>query len=211
MQQQSPFATKPKKKKVVSNVSFVEALKNIGGDVGSSIKKDVVQGTARGVLDSISGRFPGTTTSDKQPDLRHFEQQAQKEQQQQAESFAKLQRHKEVMAKPVFDRHEEEVKKQIQALRQELQALAKEVALVGSSMQKAIEEEIAHPGTYHVSFFEKLRSILIIMRKQASESRNWLALSSQRKAKKGGYWQNVKKSGSRYMLSGERSVVTQTG
>lgn len=212
MQQQSPFAPPAKKKKRTSNVSFVEALKGIGGSVTKSLKDDVIKGTGQEIFDSISGRFPGTSVKEQTQTINPQQvEQFQQQEDDQARERAKQERHRELIAKPIFDRHQEEIKQQIEGLRQELRALAKELAQVGSSMEKAIEEEIAHPGTYHVSFFEKLKKIMVVMRKQATESRNWLAMSSQRKHAKGAYWGNVKKSGTSYMLSGERTIATQTG
>lgn len=210
MQQQTVFSSPQKKKKRTNNVSFVEALKSVGSGVGESIKNDVIKGTGKGILDSVSGRFPGTQMSDRQPSLQHAEHDKSQEQAKSAEMLKK-ERHRELTAKPVFDRHEEEVKGQIEEIRKELKALIQELSEVSISIEKAIEEEIAHPGTYHVSFFSKLKTFIVILRKKASESRNWLAMSSSRKSAKGGYWNNVKKSGTKYMLSSERTLATQSG
>ena len=79
------------------------------------------------------------------------------------------------------------------------------------SLQKAIEAEIENPGTYHVNFFEKLKKFIIQLRKQVAESGNWLEISNQRKVAQRHYWGNVKKSGTKYMLSHDRSVATQPG
>ena len=67
------------------------------------------------------------------------------------------------------------------------------------------------PGIYHVNFFERLRSILKVLREQIDDSRTWLALSAQRKQKKLGYWGMFKKHGTSFGLSNERSIATSAG
>jgi len=119
------------------------------------------------------------------------------------------QRHQEVISTKVFDREEEETKNKIKELIAELKKLTAELGDMASGARKAIEEEIVHPGTYHVAFFEALKRFLVNLRKRVSESKNWLAISSQRKNKKNHFWGQVDKSGTKYMLSQERTASTQ--
>jgi hypothetical protein len=123
----------------------------------------------------------------------------------------KLERHKEVINTSVFDKKEEETKQKIQEIQAELKKLATEIANLGMGVDKAIKEQIANPGTYHINFFESLRTYLVQLRKKASESKSWLAISQQRKQAQNHFWGNVKKSGTKYMLSQERTAATQAG
>ncbi len=123
----------------------------------------------------------------------------------------KLERHKEVSNTQIFNREQEEVKQKIQEVLEELKNLAKELATIGSEIDKAVHEAVVNPGTYHVNFFEALRRYLLQLRKKASESKNWLAISQQRKNAQNHHQTGVKKSGTSFMLSSERTVATQSG
>lgn len=123
----------------------------------------------------------------------------------------RLERHKEVINTSVFNREQEEVAEKIKEIQEELKKLAKDLAILGSEVDKAIHEAIVNPGKYHLNFFESLRRYLQQLRKKAAESKNWLAVSQQRKQAQNHYQTGVKKSGTSFMLSSERTIATQTG
>lgn len=123
----------------------------------------------------------------------------------------RLERHKEITTTSVFSREQEEVAQKIKEVQEELKKLAKELAALGSEIDKAITETVVNPGTYHLNFFESLRRYLYQLRKKASESKDWLAISQQRKQSQNHYWGGVKKSGTSFMLSSERTLATQSG
>lgn len=184
-----------------SHANFIEALKSIGGQTASSFGGDVIGGVTKDFIQDITGS---------RPDAKHQEnsQDIEAKIRQQTEA---LQRHREVTETKIFDRKEEEVKAKIAAIKEQLQFLVKELAGMDKELEKAIEEEIVNPGTYHLSFFEKLRKFLIDLRKRVADSANWLEISAQRKAAQQGYWGNVKKAGTKYLLSQERTLATQAG
>lgn len=123
----------------------------------------------------------------------------------------KKERHQEVISTPVFDRQQEEIKSKISQIQEELKKLATEIANLGEGVDKAVNQQINNPGAYHLSFFEALKRYLVQLRKKASESKNWLAISQQRKQSQSHYWGSVKKSGTKFMLSQERTLATQAG
>ena len=206
----SPFASKPQKKKRFRQPqNFAEALKSIGGH-----SQDHLRNNPSGSIDLSKTSSSNISSGTESSEVLFKGEQLSKEVLQEQELIDKqrhLARHKEVTSTPVYDRREEAVKKQIESLRNELKALASELAAISLSIQKAIEEEISHPGTYHVNFFEKLRFLIVTIRKKANDSQSWLDISMQRKASKNVYWGNVKKSGTKYMLSSERNMVTNVG
>ena len=102
------------------------------------------------------------------------------------------------------------IKQQLEAIRQELKALAVSMKGFHQEVQKAVETPIAEPGIYHVNFFERLRSLIKLLREQIEDGRSWLALWNTRK-KKMGYWGMFKKHGTSFGLSSERSIATQAG
>jgi DNA-binding HxlR family transcriptional regulator len=123
----------------------------------------------------------------------------------------KNERHQEVINTQVFNREQEEIKSKITEIQEELKQLASEMSNLGTGIDKAIQTNITNPGTYHISFFEALKRYLVQLRKKASESKNWLAISQQRKQSQNHYWGSVKSSGTKFMLSQERTLATQAG
>ncbi len=201
---------KPKPKP--NQQSFVEALKNIGSGVASSVKNDVIKPITVDAWDSLV-KNPSTPKPAESKPATSWDNDWLKQREEEIRHQEKAKRrHQELLAaKPLFDRQTEETKAQIKAIQDELKALARDMASLGTSLQQAIEEEVVNPGAYHVSFFEKLRTFIVQLRKQVSESANWLEASSARKAAKNSYWGKVQKHGTKYMLSDERSKATQAG
>jgi len=71
--------------------------------------------------------------------------------------------------------------------------------------------EPVEPGVYHLNFFERPKQAIIIFRKKIEDSASWLALFNQRAKKRGYYWTQFKKSGTKFLLSQERYMATQAG
>jgi hypothetical protein len=201
---QNPFqAKKPVPHR--NHASFIEALNGIGTQTASSLTKDVVGGVSKNVLQDLTGgRIDVTPNYQNQENSQDIEARIKRE-------ALALQRHREISETKIFDRKEEEVKAKISAIKEQLQLLIQELAGMDKELEKAIEEEIVNPGTYHLNFFEKLRKLLLDLRKRVADSTNWLEISNQRKAAQQGFWGNVKKSGTKYMLSQERTLATQAG
>lgn len=191
-----------------SNASFIEALKSIGGQTVSSVSHDVVGGVSKDFIHSLtnSNRTDNDTSEFNQSleGKRSLDSQINDE-------IWRAERHRELTSTPLFNRKEVEAKTKIEVIQEELKILAAELGNMDKQLEKAITEEVVSPGAYHVSFFEKLRNLVINMRKQVADSSAWLETSAHRKDAKNGYWSNVGKSGSKYLLSQERTLATQAG
>ncbi len=187
-----------------SPANFIEALKSIGGQTTKSLTHDVIGGVGHDFIQSLTGSKTQT------PEDNYFGEKNNTERQIR-EAISRQERQRELSTTPLFSRKEEENKTRIKVIQEELKALAKDLAGMDKQLEKAIEEEIINPGTYHVNFFEKLRRIIINLRKQVNDSANWLELSAERKAAKGGFWGNVKTSGSKFLMSQEHTAATQSG
>ncbi len=188
-----------------SHTNFIEALKSIGGQAVKSATHDVLGGVGHDFIQDLTGGRSYSETNNPSNELPLSpEEQINRE-------VERLARHREINETRVFDRKAEEAKAKIQAIQEELKFLAQELAGMDIGLKKAIEEEVVNPGTYHVSFLEKLRRFLIDIRKRVADSANWLEMSAQRKMAQKGFWGNVQKSGTKFMLSQERTVATQSG
>jgi hypothetical protein len=66
------------------------------------------------------------------------------------------------------------------------------------------------PGIYHVNFFERLRSIIQLLRQQVEDSRTWLLMVTTKRTQKD-YWCMYSKHGTTFGLSSERIIATAIG
>jgi hypothetical protein len=81
---------------------------------------------------------------------------------------------------------------------------------LNTEVKKAITDVPVDAGVYHINFFERLRSMSVLLRQSVDDSRSWLSLSTSRKKQKG-YWGKYKKHGTQFGLSADRTPATQTG
>lgn len=202
-----------KRRKTTKVDGFLEAFKSIGGSLSGSVKEDVLRGTAQSAADQVFNRRAplaksGTLTPDQKLDFEKIIDQEKRETREVIRGFYERSRREE---KLVFSRKEEAIKIQIKALREEIKQLIKTTDGVTQEVEKVALEEVVTPGTYHLNFFEKIRSLLSLARKRIEESRTWLSLWKSRAKRRNYYWAQVRKSGTKYMLSQERYMSTQMG
>jgi|SRR5579871_4561496 len=92
----------------------------------------------------------------------------------------------------------------------ELQRLSTASAVLEKEVLEAKGQAIVNPGKYHLHFFEWLLIEVRQARMQVEDAAGWLATVSKKNGKKKDYWNMYKKHGTKFGLSGERSVSTQT-
>ena len=202
MNQQFGQPQQPKKPaKVAVNDSILESLRSIGGGVGKTVVKDFAGKGASDALKSLFGTLPqqhrGEMKPDQSVDLTK-------------EYYPPQQRRVETFVRPQVRSEDAAIKEKIDAVRMELKSLSQSVKELQTEITKAVTETIVDPGIYHLNFFERLRSILHIMRQQIDDSRTWLSTWNTRK-KKMGFWGKYKKHGTQFGLSSERTMATQAG
>lgn len=211
--------TKSSKKSSIKHRNFIEALKDLGGGVKDQAKaattgmlnQAVDQMT--GSLDQSSPQSPADRFPQPQMPFNFSEYLKSRENQirQQERQMAQQQRGAE---KLVYHRKEEEAKQQVELIKAEIKKLIVETGEMSVELQQAeqtVMTTTTEPGTYHLNFFDRIRRLIALARKRISESRNWLELFNSRKQQKSYYWGQVKKSGTKYMLSHERYMATQAG
>lgn len=206
--------SKPKAKKkrnTHNNSGFFESLREIGDSVASSVKSDLLSGTAKTAADQLRGASKGEAPEQPKKDFNFAEWIKAKE----AEAEAKAQEQVEKQRvrapeKVIFSLADEKLKKEINEVRQELQSLIAAMDSVESQIEKAIVEEVVNPGVYHLNFFEKLKTWLSIMRRNLQDTSLWLDMWTSR-SQRSYYHQQRNKSGTKYTLSQERQLATQSG
>ncbi len=199
-----------KKSAVYNNDSILEALRDLGGGVGRTVTRDVAGKVATDALTSLFGSVP------KQGELKPNQQLHMPDKQTKPEPARErfyppfMQPEARPAARPVIHEDQEKLQKQIESVRQELKAIASSIQSLNTEIGKAVQAVPVNPGIYHANFFERLRSVLKVLREQIDDSRSWLTMHTSRK-KKMGYWGMYKKHGTTFGLSNERSLATSAG
>ena len=204
-------STGKSKRNAVVHDNFLEALRDLGKGVVDEVKTQAKQIVASDLPESFGISGSGVLNPNESVSLSQL-QSAESRGEQQAESrfrqqLAELQRQQEAFA----SRQTAEIRQQILALKQEIQTFAKSAGEFAQEVQKATAQIPSRPGIYHKNFFIHLREVIMTLRKRVESSRNWLATANARAGKRGFYWGQISKSGTKYMLSSERYMVMSTG
>jgi hypothetical protein len=211
-------SSKSKSKKFQRPQNFIEALKDLGSSVKSQAK-DATVGMGRGAVDQLFGATDNAVaagqakSADNQASKPFSFEDFLKSRERQVEVATKQKYEQKIQQERlIFHQKEEQAKQQIKVIQEELKKLADSTSGLSQEVKKAVFTGIAEAGTYHVSFFARLRSIIELARQEVASSVTWLRSSGKRrKQQQGFYWNQVKKSGTRYMLSQERYMSTQGG
>jgi len=111
----------------------------------------------------------------------------------------------------LFKSQERETRLTLQALQEELKRLAAATANLTKEVQTAATQIVVEPGIYHQTFFEKLISFVKLLTQNVKDASVWMSASNNRKKRTPFYWAQAKKSGTKFTLSQERYMATQTG
>jgi len=197
------------KKRPLSTDSFLEALRNLGGGVVDSATNDVVKGIPQEALNQITGKKSGELKAGEELDFRKLvtEEKVEIFPSSFTQDFLDI-RHQE---RTIWKQEEEKVQLQIAAILEELKKLVLATKNLAKEAKVTSEQAPVNPGEYHISFFEKLRQTLILIRKRIENSATWLAAFNQRVKRRNFYWAQVRKAGTKFMLSQERYMATQVG
>ncbi|TSC90330.1 MAG: Uncharacterized protein G01um10145_2 [Microgenomates group bacterium Gr01-1014_5] len=208
--------TKKSKTKTPASDSILEALRDIGGGMASSVKKDVFEGISQDFFNQAFGyeKKPRQASGDLAPGQSiEFDQvlEEQKEENKVLRSqlaYEQSLRHQE---QTLVSQQSQELKVQIQALAGEVTQLAKTTQGLARETQIAAMQAPANPGVYHVNFFEKLRSYIVSFRRKIENASLWMQSYNTRSAKKKGFWGQVGKSGAKRLLSNEDYIQRSAG
>lgn len=87
----------------------------------------------------------------------------------------------------IFNRRELEVKEEINKLREELKALAMEVASFDKQVELTLMTNVVDPGQdgkYYISFFQKLRAFIMLLRQKVKSAKTWATQMNGKSAKR---------------------------
>lgn len=180
------------RKQTANTDGFLEALRNLGGTVSDSLGK-------------VGELKPNQSLN--LNELKQGQEYREKQRWQFQQDFLDIRKQEKL----IWTRAEQETKLQITALIQELKKIAESTKELAKEVQIAAVQAPVEPGSYHLSFFENLRETILLFRKHIQESASWLAAFNQKAKKRNFYWRQVRKSGTKFMLSSERYMATQAG
>lgn len=187
-----------RKNRVANSDSFLEALRDLGG------------GIAQEALSQITGNKTGELKPNQPLNL---DQIKTKENQNENQNVSFQQDFLDIrkQEKLIWTRKQQETELQIKALIAELKKLAQVTTQLAKEVTIAAHQVPVEPGTYHVSFFEKLRVTILLLKQHIEQAASWLSASNQKAKKRNYYWSQFRKSGTKFMLSQERYMSTQAG
>ena len=197
------------KKRLPSTDSFLEALRNLGAGVFDSAVDDIVKGIPQEAINQFIGKKSGELKAGEELEFKKLttEEKVEIFPTSFYQDFLDIRRQERI----IWRQEEEKVRLQIAAILEELKKLASATQNLAKEAKVASEQVPVNPGEYHVSFFEKLRQTLILIRKRVENSATWLAAFNQRAKRRNFYWAQVRKAGTKFMLSQERYMATQVG
>jgi hypothetical protein len=201
----------PNRQRVQSPENFLEALRSLGKSTISEVTTQAKKAIFTDVPESFGLTSTGTLKPNESVNLDQMNQ-AQERGYREAESEFSSRLH--LMRQEEHSRllqAETASKQQIQSILVEIRELAKSMGDFSQEVQIAAAQIPVKPGLYHKNFYAHLKSVIAALRQKVDSSRNWLAAANGRAGKRGYYWSQVTTSGSKYMLSSERYMVTSTG
>lgn len=106
---------------------------------------------------------------------------------------------------------EDQINKLLSELQLEVTKLQKQTTELATDVKRVtVETKPAKAGIYHLNFFDQVIVMLREIRHKVGESRQWLAMSANKKQQKG-YWAMFKKHGNNFAMSDERGIATANG
>ncbi|GEM_PF-6594819 len=193
--------------------SFLEAFKENAGQSGISRPNGFLEAfkasAANSRVDALPSELrPGNDFSVSEA-FRAEESKKQEKEQRFREIMMAKQHEDEDRQR--FLNKQKEVEKQIESLRDAILKIAKSTQNFSSEVEKAAFEAPVNPGKYHLGFFETLKRSLELIKKRLDDSASWMQEFNKRKDHVPFFWAQFKKSGTKYMLSSERSAQMAPG
>ena len=207
---QTTHSTKAQTRKPAPE-NFLEAFRELSRDAVSEAKTQITRIATNDIPQSFGLGSSGTLNPNESLSMDALRQAEMRGEQNAENKFDTRLSQMRQEERASLMRQESMVKDQIKSIQEEIRSLAKSAGGLAQEVQVATMQATVNPGAYQRNFFIHLKTLIITLHQRTESSRNWLATSNSRAGKKGGYWNQVKSSGTKFMLSSERYMVTSTG
>ncbi len=207
-----------------NTINKLEALREIGSTVKTplkTVKNDAIKSFNKDFLSKMPGdfmdqlfgpkpsNFSGEFTAGESLEVKDIYKEKntkQKKVEKQLHLERKLRREDEMHMK----QRSQELRVQLQAIMQEVIVVTENTTELAQELKIAAMQAPVEPGVYHIIFFTNLLDFLKSFRKKIESAHVWLHAANGRAAKKG-WVANYKKSGAKYLLSGEHYLSRNAG
>lgn len=118
--------------------------------------------------------------------------------------------HLEKEHQSIIHNHDQAIQKEIESIRSEIALLVESSEQLDTEIAKVALEPSIDNSQYQLNFLQRMRTLIVNLRKNISESTNWLYLFQTKKKKRNAFWNNVKKKqggGEQYLFSSEHSTA----
>lgn len=196
--------------------SLLESLRDLGHDSASSFGDDVLKGIPESFFSQMFGvekpkaKASGELNPGQSIEIAKVLEDQKQENKVLRAKLAQEQRLRSEVETASLEKGQQ-LKVQLQAVVQEVSALASTTAELSRETKIAAIQAPANPGVYHINFFEKLREFIKSFRQKIQGANLWLQSSNKRAAKKRGFWGQVGKSGAKRLLSQEDYMQRSAG
>jgi len=213
--QLNPFGhfnpTKPKTR--TRATSFLEAFKENAGQSGISRPNGFLEAFKASAANSQATALPTELRPGNDFSVSEAFRAEEYKKQEKEQRFREIMMAKqhEDEDRQRFLNKQKEVEKQIEFLRDAILKIAKSTQNFSSEVEKTAFQAPANPGKYHLGFFETLKNSLELIKKRLDDSASWMQEFNKRKDHAPFFWTQFKKSGTKYMLSSERSAQMAPG
>lgn len=203
-----------KPQKAAKRSSVLENLKDVGGNTGKTLKKDLVQGVSEEFINQLLGRksekkYSGDITPGESLEFEDVFS-GRREQTMKLEKQLSLEKKLREEERVRCEKKGNELRIQLKAIIEEVAALAQNTQELAEEVQIATMQAPIEPGIYHLVYFEKLLEFIRSFRKNVGQAKVWLQ-SSNKRAQKKNYWASYKKHGGKFLLAADHYVSRSAG
>jgi len=177
--------------------NVLESFKDIGSGTANTLKNDLLKETGRDFLKQLLGQraaqqknYSGEVSQGQSLEMDKVlsGQQEKEEGLKRQISFERRLREEE---NSLNSQKSQELRYQLKAIMQELQAIAQATPALMQEVQIAAAQAPANPGIYHVFFFERIIQFIKDYKKNVESASTWLHAANSRAQKKS-FWGQYK-------------------
>lgn len=204
--------------KAARKANVLESLKDIGSGTTNSLKNDLLKETGKDFLKQLLGQR-ANQQKNYSGEFRNGESlemdrvlSGEREKQEKLQKQLSFERRLREEEQALTTRRGQELRMQLQALVQELKAVAQVTPKLAEEIEIAVEQAPNNPGVYHIFFFERILLFVKDYKKNIESASTWLHSANSRAQKKS-FWGQYKSKhgGASRLLSAEDFLQRSAG
>lgn len=169
------------------NALFSEAMARAGGNFPSSSDKQSAFSQALQASNAARDADPFSQALAQQKNQQRLIEEEKKRQQKEALRKKLHDQVNPVDSHELFSAREKKVAEDLEATRREIEALARDIKKLHKEVSIASAQIIVSPGddgAYYVSFLQKLRNFIMLLRQKVKSASSWAQQAQSKKSKK---------------------------